>query len=123
MNNELDASKQSIKGSVSAVVDQGAEAMQAVKARLGTVNESASEIYDRTTTFIQAHPLKAIGIAYGAGYLAMRIKTSPLFKIALLGGLLYGGSQFVRRRETTVRGGGGGMASGMIRGSGDRGGL
>lgn len=123
MNNEFDTSKQSIKSSVSAAVDQGAEAVQAVKAKLGDVNESASELYDRTTTYIQAHPLKAIGIAYGAGYLAMRIKTSPLFKIGLLGALLYAGSQFVRRNAASgsVRGGGGGMASGMIRGSSDRG--
>ena len=98
MNNEFDAMKPSIKSSVTSLVDGGNEAVEAVKARLGDVNQGAAAVYDKTTTYIQAHPLKAIGLAYGAGYLAMRIRTSPLFKVALLGGLAYFGSQFVRKQ-------------------------
>lgn len=116
MNNEFGASKASIQNSVSALVDQGNEAVQAVRSRIGDVNESAAAVYDRTTTYIQAHPLKAIGIAYGAGYLAMRIKTSPLFKIGLLGGLLYVGSQFVRRGNERMSARSGGVEVGSVGG-------
>jgi ElaB/YqjD/DUF883 family membrane-anchored ribosome-binding protein len=42
---------------------------------------------DKAEEFIGDHPLKAIGMAFGVGYLAMRIRTSPLFPVALLAGV------------------------------------
>ena len=101
MNNDLKDTKPSIKQTVETLVEQGSETIDAVKTRAGDVadqvKDTTAAAYDRTTNYIQAHPLKSLAIAFGAGYLSMRIKTSPLFKVALFGGLAYLGTQFVRR--------------------------
>jgi ElaB/YqjD/DUF883 family membrane-anchored ribosome-binding protein len=102
MDKDIDpTAKTTIKQSVGNLVDQSSETMGTVKARLGDVTDqvkdSGTVAYDKTMNYIEASPLKAVLIAFGAGYVAMRIKTSPLFKIAMLGGLAYLGTSFVRR--------------------------
>jgi ElaB/YqjD/DUF883 family membrane-anchored ribosome-binding protein len=91
----------SIKDSVSTLVDQGSATVDAIKARLGDVGdqvkESSSAAIDRTTTFIEANPFKSVAISFGIGYVLMRLRTSPLVKIALVGGLGYLGTRLVRR--------------------------
>lgn len=79
-----------IKDSVQTLIDHGSEAAGDIKARVGEVAGEAREkldvALDKAETFIGDHPLKALGLAFGVGYVAMRIRTSPLFPIALLAG-------------------------------------
>jgi len=66
-----------IKEKVRGFVD-GAEARaEAIKARAIEAKDGAmtrgQALIERTTDMIKANPLKAIGIAFGAGYLGMRL--------------------------------------------------
>lgn len=102
MNNESGTtSNPTITQSVRALVDQGAETVETIKTRVGDVTDQVKQggaaARTHTTTYIQANPLKSLVIAYAAGYIAMRLRTSPLVKIALVGTLGYLGTRFVRR--------------------------
>ncbi len=81
---------EAIKDSVQTLIDHGSEAADDIKARVGDVASEAREklddALDQAETFIGEHPLKAMGLAFGVGYVAMRIRTSPLFPIALIAG-------------------------------------
>jgi ElaB/YqjD/DUF883 family membrane-anchored ribosome-binding protein len=89
-----------IKEDVATFVDQGKSAASVLKTRVGDVGQSISEngkaILDKTTSFIQASPGKAVAIAFGIGYIAMRIRTSPLIKLAALAGIGYFGLRAAR---------------------------
>ena len=61
-NGPLEGIKQSVKD----FVDQGQEKVEAIKSRV-------SDVKGRTTTYIKANPLTAVGIAFGLGYLGMRL--------------------------------------------------
>ena len=67
----------SIKDSVKGLVDQGQDKAKAIKERVVEVKDQAvtrgSEYMDRATELIKLHPLKAVGIAFGVGYLGMRL--------------------------------------------------
>lgn len=67
----------SIKESVHRLVDQGQARATAIKNRVVSAKHTAvtkgTAYLDRTTDLIKAHPLKAIGIAFGVGYLGMRL--------------------------------------------------
>ncbi len=67
----------SIKDSVKGLVDQGQDKAKALKERVVEVKDQAvdrgGEYVDRATELIKQHPLKAIGIAFGVGYLGMRL--------------------------------------------------
>ena len=58
-------------------VDQGSERVDRIKSRVADARERArskgSALLERTTDMIKAHPLKAVGIACGVGYLGMRL--------------------------------------------------
>lgn len=86
--------------SVQALLQQGAQTIDAVKARVADVADEArtarSKLVDRATQLVQERPFTALGVAFGAGYLAMRITTSKLTELALLGGLLYAGSRALK---------------------------
>jgi ElaB/YqjD/DUF883 family membrane-anchored ribosome-binding protein len=110
MNNENGSySKESasIKASVQNLVDQGSETVDAIKAKVddlktrvgdvsGTVKDGGAAAYDKTVSFIQANPFKSLAIAFGIGYVAMRIRTSRVLKIALLGGLGLAGRTIIK---------------------------
>jgi ElaB/YqjD/DUF883 family membrane-anchored ribosome-binding protein len=66
MNNGTDSSLDSIKNSVKELVHDGQEKVNAVKDR-GNV------MLDRFVEVIKANPLKSVGIAFGVGYLGMRL--------------------------------------------------
>src|SRR4051812_49136922 len=97
MNNQNASAKSpdlaSIKESVQTLVDHSGEAVDAIKSKVnevsGEAREKAAAAYDSSVQFIQANPGKAIAIAFGLGYIAMRIRTSPLFPVAVIGGLGY----------------------------------
>ena len=76
-NNTMDDKLGSLKDRVRGVVDSGHEKVDHLKTKVIDVKEQAvtrgSAILDRAQEFIRANPLKAVGIAFGVGYLGMRL--------------------------------------------------
>jgi ElaB/YqjD/DUF883 family membrane-anchored ribosome-binding protein len=68
---------ESIKDAVKGLVDQGRETVEQTKVRVIEVKDQAfakgNALVERATDMIKAHPLKAVGIAFGAGYIGMRL--------------------------------------------------
>ncbi len=100
--NEFDSTtKATIGENVRTLVDRGNETVEAIRAKVADVRSSVShggaQAFDKTVSFVEANPLKAIGLAFGLGYVAMRIMTSPVLKLAMLGGLGYAGRSIVTR--------------------------
>jgi ElaB/YqjD/DUF883 family membrane-anchored ribosome-binding protein len=66
-----------LKGAVKGLVDQGVQKVDALKNKVVEAKEEAitrgSDILERVTDLIKAHPIKAVAIAFGAGYLGMRL--------------------------------------------------
>ncbi len=123
MNNEFGSSKPTIKDSVQTLVDQGSETVGTIKNRVGdaadSVKQGGAAARERTTNYIQANPLKSLVIAFGLGYVAMRVRTSPLFKVALISGLGYLAKQFIGR-DSSAMGSSAMGSSGMDRSGIDR---
>lgn len=96
----LRESAANLKEDVTAFVDQGKSAVESLKARVGDVGQSISEngsaAVDKATSFIEGSPIKAVAIAFGLGYVAMRIRTSPLLKFGAIAGLGYLGLRVAR---------------------------
>ena len=73
-NNGLDDKLDSLKESVKGLVDENA---QKIKNRVIDAKDQAmarGNMYvDRVTDVIRANPLKAVGIAFGVGYIGMRL--------------------------------------------------
>jgi ElaB/YqjD/DUF883 family membrane-anchored ribosome-binding protein len=74
---KIDEKIDSLRDGMKGLVDQGAQKVETLKTKVGEVTDQAlhrsSDLLARTTDLIKAHPLKAIGIAFGAGYLGMRL--------------------------------------------------
>jgi ElaB/YqjD/DUF883 family membrane-anchored ribosome-binding protein len=72
-----DDKSDSIKDTVQGIVDQGAQKVDAVKAKVVDIKDQAftrgEDLVERVTDMVKANPLKAIGIAFGAGYIGMRL--------------------------------------------------
>jgi len=70
---KIDSLKETVKG----LVDHGAQKADAIKSKVVEVKDQAlhrgGDALDRVTALIKAHPLKAVGIAFGAGYVGMRL--------------------------------------------------
>ena len=73
----LDERLDSIKSSVKGLVDQGSAQVDSIKTKVIDVKDQAMErgnaLLDGATDLIKAHPFKAIGIAFAAGYVGMRL--------------------------------------------------
>lgn len=67
----------SIKDSVKGLVDSGHDKVNALKDKVVELQSKAKDrggaAYDKASDLIKAHPFAAIGIAFGVGYLAMRL--------------------------------------------------
>jgi ElaB/YqjD/DUF883 family membrane-anchored ribosome-binding protein len=89
-----------LKEDVSAFVDRGKETVDSIKSRVGDMSQSISEngaaVMKKASSFIEGAPVKAVAIAFGLGYLAMRIRTSPLLKFGALAGIGYLGLRAAR---------------------------
>lgn len=76
MNNN-NGTADSIKDNVRNLVDQGQEKVAAIKDKVIDVKDQAMEkgtaYLDRVTDFIKARPLQSVGIAFGVGYIGMRL--------------------------------------------------
>ena len=74
MNN---GNSNTIKDSVKGMVDQGQERVEQIKHRVMEVKDQAvsrgNAFLDRATDYIRENPIKSVGIAFGVGYLGMRI--------------------------------------------------
>jgi ElaB/YqjD/DUF883 family membrane-anchored ribosome-binding protein len=92
--------KASIKDSVQSLVDQGSQTVGVIKTRVGDMTQQAkaqgSVMYMKTSKLIYQNPLKSVAIAFGVGYLAMRLRSSRLIKMGLIAGLGYVGKQISR---------------------------
>ena len=66
-----------LKGAVKGLVDQGAQKVDAIKAKVALAKDQAitrgGDVVERMTDLIKAHPIKSVAIAFGAGYLGMRL--------------------------------------------------
>lgn len=66
-----------IKERVSGLVDQGHVKVDQLKAKAIDVKDEAmtrgNKLVDQAADFIRANPLKAVGIAFGVGYIGMRL--------------------------------------------------
>lgn len=83
----------SVKESVQTLVDHGGEAVHEIKAKVTEVStearDKASAAYTELLKFIDEHPGKSVALAFGIGYVAMRIRTNFLFPFAMIGGIGY----------------------------------
>lgn len=72
-HDKLDSIKERARG----LVDQGQEKATEIKAKVLDVKDEAvtrgNALLDSTTKLIKANPLKAVGIAFGIGYIGMRL--------------------------------------------------
>jgi ElaB/YqjD/DUF883 family membrane-anchored ribosome-binding protein len=73
VDDKIDQIKDTVKG----FVDQGAQRVDQIKSKVVDVKDQAfsrgNDLVDRMADMVKAHPLKAVAIAFGAGYLGMRL--------------------------------------------------
>ena len=67
----------SLKDTVKGLVDQGAQKVDAIRSKVVEAKDQAidrgSDMLDRMTDMIKAHPIKSVAIAFAAGYVGMRL--------------------------------------------------
>lgn len=77
MASTLDDKLDSLRDSMKGVVDQGAQRVDQLKSKLIDVKDEAvargGDLLTQATNLIKAHPLKSIAIAFGAGFIGMRL--------------------------------------------------
>ncbi len=102
--NEFQSQKAKLKDSVGTLVDQGHETVDAIKAKVSDVRaqvrDNSSQILGATRGYVQEHPMKALGIALGLGYVAMRIRTSAVMELAFLGAFGYVANRILNKGMT-----------------------
>jgi ElaB/YqjD/DUF883 family membrane-anchored ribosome-binding protein len=73
VEDKIDSLKETVKG----LVDQGAQKIDAIKSTVVEAKDQAftrgGDVLDRATALIKKHPIKAVAIAFGAGYVGMRL--------------------------------------------------
>lgn len=76
-NRMVDEKMDSLKDTVKGLADQGAQRVDALKAKVIEAKDQAigrgSALLDRIAELIRANPLKAVGIAFAAGFIGMRL--------------------------------------------------
>lgn len=72
-NQRLDSIKESVKG----FVDRGERKVDEIRSRVVDARDQAmksgNDLLGRVADMIRDHPLKAVGIAFGVGYVGMRL--------------------------------------------------
>ncbi|HEU4732838.1 MAG TPA: hypothetical protein VFT22_33315 [Kofleriaceae bacterium] len=73
VDERIDSLKETVKG----LVDQGAQKVETIKNRVVDAKDQAftrgNDVLDRAAAIIKANPLKSVAIAFGAGYIGMRL--------------------------------------------------
>jgi len=76
-NRAVDEKMESLKETVKGLADQGAQKVDALKAKVIEAKDRAvgrgNALIDRVAEVIRANPLKAVGIAFIAGFVGMRL--------------------------------------------------
>ena len=76
-NTTADTGLDNLKDSVKNLVDQGQERAAQIKERVIDVKDQAmsrgSDLLETATETIKAHPLKSVAVAFGIGYIGMRL--------------------------------------------------
>ena len=69
--------KNGMADTMKGLVDESAQRVDALKSRVMEAKDQAihrgGELLDNVAGLIKTHPLKAVGIAFAAGYLGMRL--------------------------------------------------
>lgn len=77
MGRDLDQKIDSLKEKAKGFVEQGSDKVDELKTRVVEAKEQVmargGAFLDRATALIKANPLKSVAIAFGVGYLGMRI--------------------------------------------------
>lgn len=67
----------SIRDSVKGLVEQGHDKVNELKDKVVDIKQQAqdrgSDAIDKVTELVKAHPLAAVGVAFGVGFIAMRM--------------------------------------------------
>lgn len=75
--NGVDDKIDSLRDTMKGIVDNGSQKVDALKTKVVEVKDQAltrgSDLLSSVSGLIKEHPLKAIGIAFGAGYIGMRL--------------------------------------------------
>jgi ElaB/YqjD/DUF883 family membrane-anchored ribosome-binding protein len=73
VDEKLDSLRDTVKG----YVEQGAQKVDALKHKVVEAKDQAidrsSDLLDRMSTLIKANPIKSVAIAFGVGYIGMRL--------------------------------------------------
>jgi ElaB/YqjD/DUF883 family membrane-anchored ribosome-binding protein len=73
----IDQKLDTLKEKASRIVDQGSEKVDQIKHRVVDAKDQAmargSAFLDQATSLIRANPLKSVAIAFGVGYIGMRL--------------------------------------------------
>ena len=73
----LDSKLDSLKEKAKDIVDQGSEKVDQIKHRVVEVKDQAmargNAFLDNVTSLVKANPLKSVAIAFGLGYIGMRL--------------------------------------------------
>jgi ElaB/YqjD/DUF883 family membrane-anchored ribosome-binding protein len=76
-SNRVDEKLDSLKDTVKGLVDQGTEKVDAIKSKVAEAKDEAfnrgSDMLERVSAMIKAHPIRSVAIAFGAGYIGMRL--------------------------------------------------
>lgn len=76
-NRMVDEKLSTLKETVKGLADQGAQKVDALKSRVIEAKDQAigrgSALLDRVAEMIRANPLKAVGVAFIAGFVGMRL--------------------------------------------------
>lgn len=74
---QLDSKLDSLKEKAKDIVEQGSEKVDQLKHRVVEVKDQAmargNAFIDNLISLIKAHPIKSIAVAFGVGYLGMRL--------------------------------------------------
>ena len=76
-SHKVDEKIEELSDRVKDFFDHGAQKVDAIKSKVVEVKHRtilrSSDVLDQATDLIKAHPIKAVVIAFGAGYLGMRL--------------------------------------------------
>ncbi len=101
-----DIQNPTVKENVTKLVDQGQQTVDSIKTRVSDVKaqvqETGSSLRHQVKDYVNENPIKAIGLAFGLGYVAMRIRTSPVMELAFLAAFGYGVSRVLGRKSSVA---------------------
>lgn len=74
---KVDEKIDSLSNTVKGLVDQGAQKVDELKTKVAEAKDQAitrgNNLIERAAEMVKAHPLRSVGIAFGAGYILMRL--------------------------------------------------